>query len=50
MTSTTIMLFERYSNTMTAYHGSRYDFDDFSLSMFGEGVKIKMMQKVMLKN
>jgi hypothetical protein len=32
-----IMLFERYSDTMTAYHGSRYDFDSFSLSMFGEG-------------
>lgn len=31
------MLFERYSNTMTAYHGSRYDFDYFSLNMFGEG-------------
>ncbi len=32
-----MMLFERYSDTMTAYHGSRYDFDVFHLGSFGTG-------------
>lgn len=32
-----LLLFERYSKNMTAFHGSRYDFDEFSLSNFGEG-------------